>query len=328
MIILKMIKINKYIFIAIVVICVVGIALLVPKKLRTPELESSIKEVSVLAVGDIMLSRYVATKSKIAGDYNFPFLKVSEKIRSADIAFGNLESPITPGKEVLINEMVFRTDPEVAVALHDAGFDVLSLANNHMPDFGEKGIKDTVKYLDEASVLHTGAGVNLAEASKPAFIEKGGLVFAFLAYNDPDVVPTYYEASQSSAGTSFMRIENMKKDIAKAKSRSDFVIVSMHSGHEYTIVPNISQTEFAKAAIDAGAEVVIGHHPHVVQPVEQYKGKYIFYSLGNFIFDQANPETKKGLAVELLFDKSGVKEVTEHKVLIENFSQARFVDEY
>lgn len=282
-------------------------------------------EVSLIAVGDIMLAREVANRYKAQGDINYPFLKTASLLKGADITFGNLENPITSGAPVATSSMVFRADPGVEQALKSAGFDILSLANNHMSDQGHQGVLDTIKYLNAAQIKFVGAGKNINEANQAVFIESKGFKFAFLAYNDSDVVPPNYEASADKAGTAFMRVEKMRQAISMAKTQADFVIVSMHSGVEYVLNPNERQTQFARAAIDAGAELVIGHHPHVTQPIEKYKGKYIFYSLGNFVFDQMwSHETRRGAIMEIAFNKNGVKSLKPYPILIHNYSQPDF----
>lgn len=283
-------------------------------------------EVTLVAVGDMMLSRAVATRMERHG-YDYPFASTSEYIRMADIAFGNLETPITPGSPVLPYEMSFRADPEVATALKEAGFDILSLANNHTPNFGETGLKDTLRYLDDAGIAHAGAGANRSGAAAPAFLSVKGITFAFLAYSDAYIVPSEYEAGEERAGIALMRTERMTEAVASARHMADIVIVSMHAGDEYELLPNERQTAFARAAIDAGAEIVIGHHPHVVQTMEVYKGKYILYSLGNFIFDQMWSEnTREGMVASVIFTKKGLSGITFHPVRIEDYAQPRFLD--
>lgn len=285
-------------------------------------------QVSFIAVGDIMLSRNVAKKMKAKNDFNYPFLKVKDYLKTADFSFGNLETPITDGHEIKTGEMIFRADIGVEKALKEAGFSVLSLANNHTKNFGEKGLKDTFDYLGKAGIKYVGAGNNEFEAYSPVYIEAEGIKFAFLAYNDSDVVPESYRATEKRAGTAFMDKEKMEKSIKEAKEKADFVIVSMHSGTEYVHNPNKSQIEFAHSVIDAGAEMVIGHHPHSIQSVEKYKDKYIFYSLGNFVFDQMwSEETREGLMAKLFFNRSGLTKVEFLPVLIEDFSQPKILEQ-
>ncbi|HHE76617.1 MAG TPA: CapA family protein [Candidatus Parcubacteria bacterium] len=290
--------------------------------LKKEKLPQKSEEVSLIAVGDISYSRGVEEIVRKKGDINYPFLKIQDYLKSADLVFGNLETPLTPGRHIRDGEMIFRSNPSTAQALEKAGFSVLSLANNHTPNFGQKGIEDTFYYLKEADIKYVGAGRNSEEANQPVFITKKGIKFAFLAYNDSSVVPDFYEASNNRAGTAFMRIERMKKAVEAAKKNADLVIVSMHSGIEYVSKPNETQIKFAHAAIDAGADLVIGHHPHVVQTMEKYKGKYIFYSLGNFVFDQFwSQETREGLTIKVYFSKNGVDKISFLPIVMKNFAQ-------
>ena len=292
------------------------------------KLPQTSEEVSLVAVGDISFSRGVERMVKKQKDLNYPFLKIRDYLKSADLVFGNLETPITEGPEIPDFEMVFRSNPGTEQTLKQAGFSVLSLANNHTPNFGEQGLKDTFNYLAEVGIKFVGAGNNEQEANQPVYIETKGIKFAFLAYNDTDIVPASYEAANSHAGTAFMRTEKMAEAVKEAKQKTDFVIISMHAGIEYTDKPNDSQVNFAHAAIDAGADLVIGHHPHVVQTMEKYKGKYIFYSLGNFVFDQPqSQETKEGLAIKVYFAKDGINKISLLPVVMENLVQPRMTNQ-
>ncbi|MBE0447725.1 MAG: CapA family protein [Actinobacteria bacterium] len=284
-------------------------------------------EVSLIVVGDIMPSRGVANRIRAHNDFNYPFLATRDYLKTADIIFGNLESPITPGRKIQSKEMVFRTDPGFEGALKEAGFSVLSLANNHTPNFGSKGLRDTFQYLNQAGIRYIGAGKDDLEANSAVHIEVRGIRFAFLAYNDTDVVPQSYGAKGSYPGTAFMGIERMTKAVKDAKRKADFVIVSMHAGEEYVVEPNQSQIDFAHAAIDAGAELVVGHHPHVVQRVENYREKYIFYSLGNFIFDQMwSKETREGIIAKAFFNRDGITKIELQPTLIEDYAQPRILE--
>lgn len=280
---------------------------------------NSDNEVSLIAVGDIMLSRSVAAAITKHNDPTWPFQKIIPYLKSGDIVFGNLETPLTAGPPVEPNQMVFHSDPAEAAALKSVGFTILSLANNHVPNFGQSGIINTLKYLDAAGLAHAGAGKDESAAGAPAIITSHNLRFAFLAYNDHDVVPSSYGAGADHYGTNLMNIPDMIKAVQAAKTQADFVIVSMHSGHEYSAAADASQVAFAHAAIDAGADLVIGHHPHVVQPLEKYHGHYIFYSLGNFVFDQLPSETRVGLSLKIEFDKNGVKNVYLYPISLNGY---------
>lgn len=292
----------------------------VPKKVS--------EEVSLIAVGDISFSRGVERIVKRENNINYPFLKIADYLKSADLVFGNLETSIMEGREITDREMVFRSNPGTEQAIKEANISIVSLANNHTPNFGQKGLMDTFEYLKHADIKFVGAGENEQEAYSPLYIDKNGLKFAFLAYNDVDVVPVSYEAKKNLAGTAFMKKDKMIKAVKEAKLIADFVIVSMHSGNEYVAKPNNSQVYFAHAAIDAGADLIIGHHPHVVQTMEEYKGKFIFYSLGNFVFDEMwVKETLNELAVKVYFTKAGVQKISFFPITAKNISQPEKADE-
>ena len=291
------------------------------------QLPQASQEVSMIAVGDISYSRAVERMVKRQNNINYPFLKIRDYLKNADLVFGNLETPITPGAEIPDFAMIFRSNPGTEQALKQAGLSIVSLANNHTPNFGEKGLNNTFNYLNAVGIKYVGAGLNDQEAYQPIYLDQQEIKLAFLAYNDTDVVPNHYEASANRAGTAFMRIDKLSEAVQAAKQNADLVIVSMHSGVEYVEKPNNSQINFAHAAIDAGADLVIGHHPHVVQTLEKYKGKFIFYSLGNFIFDQPqSAETKEGLAIKIYFTKNGLSKISLLPVVMKNLAQPEAAD--
>ncbi|MGI6373989.1 MAG: CapA family protein [Patescibacteria group bacterium] len=280
--------------------------------------------ITLLAVGDLSFSRGVEMMMDRNDDLYYPFRQLEGFFQSADLSFANLESPLTPGRVIQSGEMIFRGKSEMAEVLATLGIDIVSLANNHTPNFGEKGLKDTFNSLTDSGVLYVGAGETDQAAYAPVYLSKSGLTLAFIAHNDSDVVPASYRASSDRAGTALMDKERLQAAILEAKEKADLIIVSLHSGTEYVPQPNSRQTDFARAAIDYGADLVIGHHPHVVQTMEQYQGKYIFYSLGNFVFDQSwSQETKEGLAIELKLSRQGVIEVYFWPVVMEKLAQPR-----
>ncbi len=278
--------------------------------------------VTLVVVGDIMLSRGVADRVKEHEDPSLPFAKVASLLLSGDIVFGNLENPLTSGPEIDIREMVLRADPEMADALARAGFTLLSLANNHVPDFGEAGILDTLQNLDRAGIAWVGAGPDSVKACNPKIIEIRGLRLAFLAFTDPEMAPAFYEAGDDTPGTASIEASRMEAAIKEALLIADFVAVSLHTGTEYEAEPDGFQVESAHAAIDAGADLVIGHHPHVVQPIERYRDRYILYSLGNFVFDQWwSEETCQGLMARLTISQAGVERMEFLPTLINKNAQ-------
>lgn len=293
----------------------------------SPEATTVNQKWSLAAVGDIMLSRNVdATIKKTEQQYDYPYTKIKSFL-PGDIVFGNLETPLIDGASVPSGTMVFRSDIKNAEALKKAGFTILSLANNHTPNQGQKGLLSTFQVLTDQELTYIGAGKNYNDAYSYKTVQINNFKIAWLAYNDNDVVPPSYGASgeneeNSHAGTALMQNAKLEEEIQAAKEKTDFIIISMHSGTEYKELPNSHQIDFAHRAIDAGADLVIGHHPHVVQTIEKYKDKYILYSLGNFIFDQMfSNETRGGILVKFNFLNKKITSIQLVPTMIVNYSQ-------
>lgn len=289
--------------------------------------QSTPQLVSVLFLGDVMPSRGVANQIEKNNDLYFPFQYIKDELLNNDFVFANLESPVIDGKKIYAGQMAFRTNENMISVLKEMNFSVVSLANNHMLDMGQRGLLNTLKVLTENKIQYVGAGENNEKARESKIIEKNGIKIAFLAYNDDDVILATNEATENRPGTVFMDLEGLKKDVAEAKSLADFVVVSMHSGNEYQTNPNQRQIDFAHTAIDSGADLIIGHHPHIIQKYEQYGDGYIFYSLGNCIFDQMwSEETREGVMIKIVFSKERIEEMKATPFLIENYSQPRIID--
>lgn len=280
--------------------------------------------VRLLAVGDLMFSRSVAAKLKEKGDNYYPFDELGDTLASGDITFGNLETALTPGRAIKSGEMVFRSDPEIASVLSDTGFDVVSLANNHSMNFGNKGLEDTLHYLEEANIVAVGGGLNDETVREPKVIERNGLRLAFLAYVDGRFTPMSYEAKEKRPGVAMAHVEDVKRDVGRAKTMADLVVVSFHWGQEYQPKSDAIQKRLAHAAIEAGATLIIGHHPHVVQEVEKYKDGLIIYSLGNFVFDQMwSQDTRRGLIAEIKLGPDGWRSGRFKPIEIFDYAQPR-----
>jgi len=279
--------------------------------------------VVIAAVGDVMLSRQVGESIRITGDPRAPFLKTALILRKADIAFCNLESPFHGEGSPIEGEMVFGADPVTIEGLKYAGFDVVSLANNHFGDQGWVGMYFTLAHLDENGIEYIGAGKSESQAREPKIIERNRVKFALLGYSDiQSAIRKGYAATITRPGFAVLTKDNLIRDIQIAKKQAHIVIVSIHWGTEYEELPTERQKAFAYLAIDSGALLVIGHHPHIVQPSERYKDGYIFYSLGNFVFDQIWSEnTRKGLIAKIIFEGENITEVETMKVTINDFYQ-------
>lgn len=292
-------------------------------RLRLPEKQEPI---TLIAVGDIMLSRYVAKKINEFNEPGYPFTNINWFLQSGDITFGNLENPITPGRNINITEMILRADPHMASALKDAGFDILSLANNHLPDFGEQGVLDTMQYLRDVNIDYVGIGKNKDDAYKPRYINVNDFKLAFLAFTDPDIAPDNYSANDGP-GTAALKPDRMTTEIEEAAANADFTVVYLHLGTEYASEPDESQVYYSKLSIDAGADLVIGSHPHVVQKADLYKGKYILHSLGNLIFDQLwSEETRESVAVKISIGEKGVERMEFLPLYINDNAQPVVLD--
>ncbi|MHB8652155.1 MAG: CapA family protein [Minisyncoccota bacterium] len=285
-------------------------------------------EVSLMFVGDIMLSRGIETVTKKEGDDGYMFDLVRQKLTEADVLFANLESPISDQGENVGSIYSFRADPQMIEALTGAGVDVVSFANNHVGDYGPAALLDTLTRLDAAGIKHSGAGVTFDAAHTPAVVEANGLKIAYLAYTN--IAPAFYQRLDSEPAVADIKIETITKDIARAKSvyHADIVVVSYHWGQEYATQHSAWQESIAHATIDAGATMVIGHHPHVIQEVEQYRGGIIAYSLGNFVFDQNfSPDTQKGLALRVGIRDGAIADVQELPVSFTKTYQPFFTTE-
>ncbi len=276
---------------------------------------------TMIFVGDIMLSRSVGALMDKKGDYNLPFVHIAEFLKSVDLTFGNLENPVSSRGVKVGSKYSFRADPKTIEGLKYAGFDIVSIANNHIWDYGREAFLDTMTHLTQAGINFVGGGFNIEEAHKSIIKDINGVQIAFLAYTEflQSVV-----AGKNSAGITRWDIEQIKKDIAAADQQSDIVVVSFHWGDEYQTKHNQKQELFAKAAIDAGADLIIGHHPHVVQEVEQYKDGWIAHSLGNFVFDQSfSKETMRGLTLKVKISDGKITNIDQQPIIISNSFQPR-----
>ena len=285
---------------------------------KTPKIE----EVVLLFTGDIMLDRTV--KKQVmdvgAGDWRFPFMRIAEYLRSADITMANLEGPVSARGTQVGSIYSFRFDPESLEGLIYAGFDLVTLANNHIWDYGQQAFLDTMKHLTDSGISFVGAGNNFEQAHAGITKTVKNTRITFLSYTD--LLSKQFSATATKAGINFLDLEQMTKDIQAAKARSDIVVVNIHKGDEYHTNHNADQEKFYKAAIDAGADLIVGHHPHVVQELEQYKQSWIAYSIGNFIFDQYfSEETMQGAILRVTLVNKKIKTVELVPINISPISQ-------
>lgn len=267
-------------------------------------------EFSMLFAGDMMLDRSVKKKIiEIGGDdWRFPFLRIAEYTRAADFTMANLEGPVSSRGVKIGSIYSFRFDPASLEGLKFAGIDMVTLANNHIFDYGQLAFADSMSNLANAGIDYVGIGENFERAHQGVTRNIRGTKVTFLGYTD--FYSQQLAATVDKAGIAFLEREQMEEDIRAAKSRSDLVVVNVHKGDEYHTNHNASQEIIYKAAIDAGADLVVGHHPHVVQEIEKYNNGWIAYSLGNFVFDQDfSEETMRGIFLKVIIQNKKIASV-------------------
>lgn len=274
------------------------------------ESESKEGEVSISFLGDIMMDRGVKSSvyKNYGGDFNSLFKNLGE-LKKDDITFANLEGPVSDVGNNVGSKYSFRMEEKVLEALKEASFDIFSFANNHVGDWNVAAFKDTLGNLTARQIPFVGAGENTADASEVKIIEKNGVRVGFLGFTD--VGPNWMQAGADKSGILLASDPNRLEYIKNAKAKSDVLVVSYHWGDEYKPF-NARQKLLAESSIDAGANIIVGHHPHVMQDTVKYKDGLIIYSLGNAIFDQYfSVETMKGGLVNVVVDKNGLKDYTE-----------------
>lgn len=263
---------------------------------------------TIVATGDIIPVRMTNVKVVEQGDFTYPYRKTKEIVASADLTFGNLETPLLAACAPKRDGMVFCGKAEHTQGLQYAGIDLVNLANNHTGNHNEAGIAETIKHLQNARIAYTGLG-------EPAIITVKGKRFGFVGFS---------EIPGTCCGAREATSEYIKADIARAKEQADVVIVQFHWGLEYQENPDHNQIRLGREAIDAGADLVIGNHPHWVQGVEFYKSKLITYAHGNYVFDQMwSVATTQGVIGKYTFYDNQLIDVQYTPLVIEDFVQPR-----
>lgn len=293
-------KINKALVVILVILMLTAVVATV---FSGEEPEKGPKEnISIAVTGDIMFAR------NMPGVLSFdssPFRGVSNVTSTVDLLVINFENSATSSYSAVKGDVPLNCDPSYVPLAKGNNNTIAALANNHVCDYGIGGMNDTIKYISEAGMIPIGAGANEAEAHKPANVmvkDRNVTVFNYMDSNNfaeysYEVMPY---ANGSAPGYSAYDPEVAQKQINESRQNgSDFIVVFMHYGNEYSRSPNEDQIRISHELIDAGADVVIGSHPHVTQGIEMYKGKPIFYSLGDFMFDLAREDTLSAYIVRM-----------------------------
>jgi poly-gamma-glutamate synthesis protein (capsule biosynthesis protein) len=291
----------------------------IKERLDLPDLREP-EYVTLAFGGDIMLDRGVrnSVNKNFNGDYSALFEKLA-LLKKSDIVFANLEGTASDKGSDGGSIYSFRMDPSVIPALKGAGIDIVSVANNHVGDWGRTAYTDTLARLTENEILYTGGGT-LEEAESPKVIEKYGMKIGYLGFSD--VGPNWMKVTEANSGLLLASNPRFDEIVANAAKQVDYLVVSFHFGDEYKTTHNKRQEYLAHKAVDAGAKIVIGHHPHVIEDTEVYKNSFIAYSLDNFIFDQKfSKETMEGMMLELKLGRDGAIAIKKNTVKLNPYFQ-------
>jgi poly-gamma-glutamate capsule biosynthesis protein CapA/YwtB (metallophosphatase superfamily) len=282
-----------------------------PRQAECAAAARSTQPLSLIAVGDIMLGGRTRKVIDLEGQ-NYPFDGVRPVLRRVPIVLGNLEGPFERKAKKESRNFSYRVDPRLAFSLGEAGINVVTLANNHLTDCGRGGIVETLDALQSANILAVGGGETIAAAHAPVALDAHGLSIAILGY--------YWNrrtaATESLPGSAMDTAEDLERDIRGLREYVDRLVVTFHWGDPYVATPSDENRAKARFAIDCGADAIVGHHPHVLQPFEVYRDRPIFYSVGNFAFGSANSRAE-GLLVGFGFEETHTR-VEVHPLYVKN----------
>ena len=276
--------------------------------------------ITVAAVGDMCFASSVRRLVNSKGP-KAPFSSTGKLLRAVDVTVGNLECALSKrGHPVSGKTYTFEGPPSAVRGLAWAGFDFVALANNHARDYGSKALLDTVKNLDARSIAHAGAGHDKKAAWRPAIIVRNGARIAFLSFSQ--IGPSSFRATSSSSGTAYtMSSTAVVRAIKRAHAKADYVIVSYHWGVERDFGPTGTQVRFGRASVRAGADLVLSHHPHVIQGVEFYRKGLIAYSLGNFVFSPGSENGHDTMVLSLTIGPRGIRNVVARAAHIDPYGR-------
>ncbi len=301
---------KRYIFLFVVVIIgisVAGLVVVLDPPFREPE------PVRILLGGDVYPGNRIEERLQNKGveDFTANILPVRQEV---DLHFANLETPVTNRNTTTVKKtFLFKSQPQIALPiLKSLGVDGVSIANNHIMDYGPEGLRETKQHLDSVNIGYTGAGKNREKAEKPVFFEANNQTVALLAFSN--TFPRSFWAGEDKPGTAFGAAGRVRDAVKETSEKADFTLVSFHWGAELDTTPQKYQKNLARSSIDAGADVVFGHHPHVIQPVEKYNGGVIYYSLGNYLFTTLTDNIRYGLLAEVTLEP-GTKPSTRYHLL-------------
>lgn len=269
----------------------------------TPTATPDTRPVTIGVTGDIMLGRSI-TQRMLASSNLYPFNGVADALKEFDVTVGNLECVVSrQGSPIPGKQYTFEADPIGFARLQAAGYDIVSVANNHSGDYGKTAFMDELGRLPQYGLTALGGGANLTAAHQPVIRTVRETTLGFLAYCE--IEPNGFAATATTPGHAWLDPALMTADIKATRPLVDFLIVFTHWGIEYQPQESYEQDAMARVAIDAGADFVVGAHPHVIQPSSSYRGKPIVYSIGNFVFDEMPTEdVRRGNVLSLTIQRS------------------------
>ncbi len=272
--------------------------------------------IKLLAAGDLNLAHWITPIINTRGA-NYPYKNIKHLLSTGDLVFANLEAPFCEKGEAYPKNFVFKVPPRHVDVLNAGNINLVSLANNHILDYGMQGLVSTRETLKKSNIYFAGAGENFSDAYKPTIIKKKNLEIAFFSYSM--TFPKAFWATGSTGGTAYPYYNIIKDSISAYRSRVDYIIVSFHWGKELVSVPEEYQRKTAHLAINSGADLIIGHHPHVLQGIEIYKRKHIFYSFGNFIFASYSTKAIDSMILEAQLTKTGLINIRIIPINVNNY---------
>jgi poly-gamma-glutamate synthesis protein (capsule biosynthesis protein) len=296
--------------------------------LTTPEARPAETTLEFVAVGDILLDRGVARQIERNGA-RIVFARVRDMLSNADLAFGNLECPLTTKCYKAGGRISFQANPRYVESLTDAGFDIVSLANNHSMDCGRTGLLETMRNLKRSGLRWCGAGKTLAEAEAPVILYVKGIRVAFVGFT-AIAPPASASLKEDEPTVALASRAELQRAVAAARLKADVVVASLHWGVEYASRPNDEQKDLARAAVEAGADLVIGHHTHTLEGMEliarrtdaETRYALVAYSLGNFAFDSTRAPGKRVTESAILrckLSRNGLVSAEVIPIVLENY---------
>lgn len=283
-----------------------------------PSQSQAADNITLTFAGDILLDGFVGEQIARYG-VNFPFAKVAPVLQKADIAFANLETPVSVRGKAAEKTFAFRSKPAALGGLGYAGIDGVTLANNHILDYGQVAMLDTLIHLDKYKIGHTGAGSNIDQAFKPYVKTVKGKKIAILGVSRVLSGPSWYAGKNSPGAASAYTAEPLLGAIKKSAEDNDYTVVYLHWNEEFKDYPEKYARTLAKQMIDSGADIILGAHSHCLMGIEYYKHKPIYYSLGNFVFNKSTrggEKTVHSMLADFTISKTGItSRITPVKII-------------